>query len=230
LPWRTVSDALKAEFDRVKALRQRVRLKDAPRLRKRLWAKQLEVYDACSSQWVKNKDKYCVLLRVYRDRLGFRETLALLNIPLSPEGKQLATRLDENAVEIKGVFRNADRLRRHLEVVGYAEAADRGLSAETTNKVCKEIFFDEESKCTPVIDFDYEKVFADLDEAEPEVAGPQTLSSEDLSLLRSWRSYFCFPKPQLPPHIGRLKGATRRRWLAEAMNRIDRSCRFDSLT
>jgi hypothetical protein len=227
LPWATVSRAMESEWERIKDLRRRVRLEaNEQPARKREWKKQLEVYDAYFPHWLENRKKFAVLLRIWRDNLGFQESFKLLEVELTPEAAALARLMDKGVVMPKGVFKFTDRFLKDLGRASYENAAPLGLSGRSKPKHgsgAKGVF-DDESQPVAVTEFDYDAVDALLDGGEVSDVEPGTSSEWNeaaLNTLHSWRVHFSIPKPALPPSLASLRGDTRREWFHAARKRIE---------
>jgi len=227
LPWATASRAMEAEWERIKDLREHVGLKrNEQPARKRQWRKQLEVYDAHFPHWLKNRKKIVALPRIWHENLGFREAFRLLGVELTPEAAKLAQKLDNQGLKPKGVFNLADKYRRDLETASYAEAATRGLSNIPKPKRGSGTkgVFDEQGHHAAAVMFDYDAVDAlleggDVSGVKAGIAPGQ--NEADLETLRSWRSHFSIPKPQLPANLTKMSADKRREWFAVARRRIE---------
>ncbi len=227
LPWATASRALESEWERIKDLRQRVGLeRNEQPPRKREWKKQLEVFDAYISHWLKHRKKISMLPRIWDENLSFQESFRLLGVELTPEGVALAKRLDEKGVKLKGIFKFADSMRRKRERDSYAGAATRGLSRMSKAKRGREVSgaCDEEGRFVAVEEFDYGTVEAWLDGSMAPGVEARTSSEHgeaDLEIFQSWREHFFIPKPLLPAKVAKMQAGKRRKWFALARQRID---------
>jgi len=145
---------------------------------------------------------------------------------LTPEAAKLAQKLDNQGLKPKGVFNLADKYRRDLETASYAEAATRGLSNIPKPKRGSGTkgVFDEQGHHAAAVMFDYDAVDAlleggDVSGVKAGIAPGQ--NEADLETLRSWRSHFSIPKPQLPANLTKMSADKRREWFAVARRRIE---------
>src|SRR5208282_4238525 len=169
---------------------------------------KLELYDQC----LPNRKKYFALCRIWGEGMGFLEAFRLLGIELSEQETLLAQKLDAKGYKPKGFYRIMDRLTKSARF------------GETAPSQTCEAGFEKDGSPVPLVDFDYEAIYASLDGVEAEsIKEPKPIDSEDWDRIKAWRPYFSIQKPNLSHRFAGMNPETRKAWVTDASQRIESS-------